>query len=431
MVKKGAVRILSVRFIIPVIFLCGLALLPQIVQCAETAVGTVTIGGIVFNVAVTPDGKYAYATNLQQISLIDTVSNRVTDTISMGGCDGIAIAPDGIAYILNSTQNPEIGSAQSVTVLDTATKKVTATIALDGAFSDIAVAPAGDYVYVAEQDIVNMKSVGVVTVINTATDIVTKKVAIEGSSQAVAVTPNGEYVYVTSIGSIPSFGSNQANGTVSVIDTVTDAVIATVKVGVAPQSIAIAPDGKYAYVTNFGSNSVSVIDIATNTVATTITDLPRPLDIAITPNGEYAYVTEQDVENDAGRAAVIDTATNTVTTTVELIEYPYAAAITPNGAYVYVANGVNGTVSVIDTATNAVLPAVSASAEFSVQWLAVAVLVAVIIVLLVVIIIKRKHRKTNPAGAKSIPALIGRERTSADVRLANQQSAAQLLFFVF
>src|SRR5689334_19957690 len=58
----------------------------------------------------------------------------------------------------------------------------------------------------------------------------------------------------------------RSNNTVAVIDGTTHAVVATVPVGPSPNSIAITPNGKHAYVTNNGSDTVSVIDTGSNTV---------------------------------------------------------------------------------------------------------------------------------------------------------------------
>jgi YVTN family beta-propeller protein len=66
--------------------------------------------------------------------------------------------------------------------------------------------------------------------------------------------------------------------TVSVIDTVTNMVSATVDVGVDPVGVAVTPDGKRAYVTNHGSSNVSVIDTANNTVSATV-------DVGVDPFG--------------------------------------------------------------------------------------------------------------------------------------------------
>jgi YVTN family beta-propeller protein len=55
-----------------------------------------------------------------------------------------------------------------------------------------------------------------------------------------------------------------------VIDTSNNTVIATVPVGIQPNSIAITPDGAFAYVANLTSNTLSVIQTSTNSVVATI-----------------------------------------------------------------------------------------------------------------------------------------------------------------
>ena len=113
--------------------------------------------------------------------------------------------------------------------------------------------------------------------------------------------------------------------------------------------------GPFAYVCNEGSASVSVIDTSTNAVTATVTVGTGPSGVAITPNGSYAYVTNEG----AGTVSVIDTSTNVVTATVTVGSSPTGVAITPNGAYAYVCNDGSGSVSVIDTSTNAVTATVT------------------------------------------------------------------------
>jgi YVTN family beta-propeller protein len=93
--------------------------------------------------------------------------------------------------------------------------------------------------------------------------------------RGVAVTPDGNHVYVT----------NATSDTVSVIDTATKNVVATVPVGENPFSVAVTSDGKHAYVTNNGSNNVSVIDTASNTVAVTVPVGSHPVGVGIVPPG--------------------------------------------------------------------------------------------------------------------------------------------------
>jgi YVTN family beta-propeller protein len=75
-------------------------------------------------IAITPDGKFAYVTNLyDSVSVIDTCSNTVVDKVKVGIIPiGIAITPNGrYAYVANS-------ASYSVSVIDTSINTVIDTI---------------------------------------------------------------------------------------------------------------------------------------------------------------------------------------------------------------------------------------------------------------------------------------------------------------
>ena len=74
----------------------------------------------------------------------------------------------------------------------------------------------------------------------------------------------------------------------------------------------IAVAAPFAYITNTGSNSVSVIDTATNTVVATVPVGFAPLGVAVNPAVTRVYVANFT----PGNVSVIDTATNTVAATV-------------------------------------------------------------------------------------------------------------------
>src|SRR5713101_797837 len=63
-----------------------------------------------------------------------------------------------------------------------------------------------------------------------------------------------------------AYVANAASNSVSVIDTASNTVVATV--GVGKSGVAITPDGTRAYVSEL--NSVSVIDTTSNTVVATV-----------------------------------------------------------------------------------------------------------------------------------------------------------------
>jgi YVTN family beta-propeller protein len=76
-------------------------------------------------VAVVPDGRYAYVTNTGSgsVSVIDTNSNTVTNTITLDGNPfGVAVAPNGrYLYVTNPM-------GRSVSVIDTGSNTVSNTI---------------------------------------------------------------------------------------------------------------------------------------------------------------------------------------------------------------------------------------------------------------------------------------------------------------
>src|SRR5450631_821295 len=104
-------------------------------------------------------------------------------------------------------------------------------------------------------------------------------------------SPNG-----VGVGSARAYVANMGSNNVSVINTATNAVVATVSVGDEPSDLALTPDGSRAYVVNtggmsFNGDTVSVIDTATNTVAATVAVGNAPFGVAVTPDGSRAYVT--------------------------------------------------------------------------------------------------------------------------------------------
>jgi YVTN family beta-propeller protein len=62
----------------------------------------------------------------------------------------------------------------------------------------------------------------------------------------------------------------------SIIDTATNALTATIPVGQHPCGVAVRPDGRRVYVSNFDDGTVSVIDARTNVVVATVAVLPYP-----------------------------------------------------------------------------------------------------------------------------------------------------------
>jgi len=189
-------------------------------------------------------------------------------------------------------------------------------------------------------------SAGTVSVINTTTNTVVATIPGVGTNPiGVAVSPNGSKVYVGD-----AFISNEGVSKVFVIDTATNTVVASIPVGFGAAFVAISPNGSKLYVSNHGTTTVAVVDTATNTVSAWIQLSSNPGGLAVTPNGSKVYVADRP----GNTVKVIDTATNSVSS-IALGGGPFFPAVSPNGAKVYVSSADGSDVWVIDTATNTVV----------------------------------------------------------------------------
>lgn len=192
---------------------------------------------------------------------------------------------------------------------------------------------------------------GKVSLLDTASHTASPNVFNVGAIPVgVAVHPSGIKAYVT----------NQGHNTVSVIDTATNRVMATVDVapvGQGPAGVAITPDGRKAYVANYVTDKVSVIDTVTDAVLRTVT-LPagsKPIGVAAIKKADG---TQQVFVANSGTntvsvitVSVIDTVPDTITHVVNTDAGPHGVAAKPDGTKVYVANSTSNGVTVIDTGT--------------------------------------------------------------------------------
>jgi YVTN family beta-propeller protein len=226
------------------------------------------------------------------------------------------------AYITNS-------GSSNISVIDTTTDTVKATINVSSSPEGIAVNSAGTKVYVANG------GNNTVSVIDTASNAVTADISVGQGPRGVAVTPDGTKVYVT----------NAVDNDVSVIDTSTNKPIKRVPVVFQPFGVAVSTDGTKVYVSNTGTTHLSVINTSTDNVTATIPVGFLPQDIAFTRDGTKAYV-----PNFRHSVSVIDTSTDRALTPIQVGTNPQGVAVSPDGTKVYVTNGIDNTISVIDTA---------------------------------------------------------------------------------
>ncbi|MEU3480932.1 YncE family protein [Streptomyces sp. NPDC033754] len=272
--------------------------------------GTFSIGGGPDQVAVTPDGATLYVSNaFKVVSVIDIVNKSIIKTIKFEQKDppdilfGMAMAPDG-KRVYVAVQHAFGGD--KVSVIDTASKEITGAISVSTP-EQVAVSSNSKRVYVGGK--------GGVSVINAVTDKVIDTISLDERPYAMALTPNDKRAYVTAF-----------SGHVSVINIAKRKVARTIP-DAGPLGLAISPDGKRAYATGVDTHleqgRVSVIDTATDKVIATVLigerrpsgPFFRPTHVAITPDGKRAYVTGsyEGKGSKSGTVFAIDTTTNEAT----------------------------------------------------------------------------------------------------------------------
>jgi len=133
---------------------------------------------------------------------------------------------------------------------------------------------------------------------------------------------------------------NFKDNTVSVIDTATAKVVATVPVASGPHGMTITKDGKWVFVSGDTSSQVSVIDTATDRIAHTIEVGREPACSALTLDGRQLLVTV----NGDDKVVFVDAAKHTVTGLVEVGKTAYGRR-SPNGKLAYVTSQQTGPVS--------------------------------------------------------------------------------------
>ncbi len=288
-------------------------------------VAAIKVGGVPNGVAVTPDGRRLYATDRRssRVSVIDTATNAVIATIGLAGPEGVVISPDGArAYVTTPGSN-------AVSVLDTATNSLTNVIRVGRGPDRIALNSAGTRAYVTNN------GAGSLSVVDTTTGVVVETVRVSNGPAHPIISPDQRWLYVTH----PEFD------TISIVDTTTNKLVNSLKSPGAPLTISFSPDGERAYLTNNVAGTVSVMDTATNAVRATIPVGTRPARVVTTADGRALFVTL--VEDHA--VAVIDTATNAIRTTLSVDANPSDAILSPDSKHVYLTSFGAGTVSVLNT----------------------------------------------------------------------------------
>jgi YVTN family beta-propeller protein len=193
-----------------------------------------------------------------------------------------------------------------------------------------------------------------VTVIDTATFTVKATIPVGDFPHGLRPSPDGAWVAV----------ANLRGNTVSLIDTASLTVTDTVEVGTGPVQVAFAPDGDTLYVTLNGEDAVAVIDLATHSVTGKVGVGDGPVQIYVTPDANTVVVANQGTEESPGTTlSLVDAATSTEVQTVETGQGAHGVVVEPSGRYAYVTNLYGDDLAVVELVAHQVVTTVATGAS--------------------------------------------------------------------
>lgn len=209
-----------------------------------------------WNIVALPDSSRIYAADntAGEVLVIDAATNTLVTTITaIPRPYGIAAAPDGSKVYVASFADT------AVAIVDTATNSVTSSIDLSPSSpASLDLSPDGSKLYVM------LRGVPAVAVYDTTTLTRTALLPLSGNVRGLAVSRDGTKVYVANVTSASVIVLDEASGTQT----------ASIPVGSGPIGVALDQTGAQLYVTS-ASGSVSVIDTTTETVIASIGPLPE------------------------------------------------------------------------------------------------------------------------------------------------------------
>ena len=292
------------------------------------------------------------------LTVIDSGTYKVLATVPLGKRPrGIHASPDHkTLYVAlsgspiagpdvdESTLPPPDKSADGIGVFDVAQNKLVRTIHGGSDPENFDISKDGKQLYISNED------VSAVSIVDIASGNIVKTLKMGEQPEGVKVTPDGKLVYVTS----------EEKGNIAVLDPVAGKIVATFTVGHRPRSVAFMPDGKRAYINAENDGNVVIVDGVKHKMTGTIPlgkpGIIKPMAVLLSADASKLYVST----GRGHQVFTINTADNKVLGSVEVGARPWGIALSPDGKTLYSANGPSGDISVVDLATNTVAKKIKA-----------------------------------------------------------------------
>ncbi|HXH52053.1 MAG TPA: PQQ-dependent catabolism-associated beta-propeller protein [Sphingomicrobium sp.] len=260
------------------------------------------------------------------------------------GCIEVGDRPRGL--VVSSDRKRlyvAVSNANRIAVIDTASRRVLRTFDSGSDPETFALTPDEKKIYIGNEDS------NLLTVIDIASGTVEREILVGGEPEGTAVSPDGRLAVQAS----------ETSSMAHVVDTASGEILANLMVDTRPRYVAFTPDGKRFWVTSEVRGTLTVFDSATlksvgkvDFEAANLTDgVIQPVGIRFTRDGRRAFVA-------LGRGklvAEVDPEKLTIRRTWPVGFRAWNLALSPDERRLYTADGLDGTMSVIDLAANAPL----------------------------------------------------------------------------
>jgi PQQ-dependent catabolism-associated beta-propeller protein len=200
---------------------------------------------------------------------------------------------------------------------------------------------------------------GTVQVIDTNTDRVIATAKIHDRPRGLALSPDGKRLYVAVSwwrdGKRPRTGRER----IAALDAHTLKPLRDYAAGTDPECVAVAPDGQRLYLSNEDAGTASIVDVASGKHLATLVVGTEPEGVSVTPDGKWVYVTAET----SNVLSIIDTKAQKTAANILVDPRPRAVIFTRDSKYAWATAEIGGTVQLIDTAKRRVLKRIKLRAQ--------------------------------------------------------------------
>ncbi len=208
----------------------------------------------------------------------------------------------------------------------------------------LAMAPDGSRVYAATS--------GRLSVIDTASDAVVATVGIDPYPVAITVTPDGTRALVTNLFSFD----------LTVVDLRSNTRLPSIPLLMQRQRggygrVAVSPDGRSYWVTNGINEILAVVTVGQQPANSRLMDM-RPADVTFSSDGARVFVAGCKDFCTTGTVEILDPTSQRVRATWNVGPSPYRILLSPDGSRAYTTNVAGPSASVVDTQSGATIATV-------------------------------------------------------------------------